>query len=302
MALPQLEYISNFGNRSFLYKLDRDVWPVYHFHPEVDLILILKNTGEFISGDRIGRMEPGTLFLNGPNVPHAVHPTEAPEEDWDRPSVAVLHFSEASIGKELLDRDEMALIRDFLREDISRGFEFHGETRQEVADFMMAMQDQDDLERYVSFLKVLHLLAKTSERTPLASEGYRPSLRAGNIERVDRVVQFLKAHRSEPLTLDQVASVASLTPKAFCRFFRSATGRTLVQYLHELRVGEACRLLLETEMSISEVALDSGFPSLAHFNRKFRDLKGEAPSAFRKRSRLEPAFQRREMVDIRQIV
>jgi hypothetical protein len=78
---PQLEYIPTSGRRSFVFKIDRDVWPVYHFHPELDLLLVLKNTGTYISGDFIGRMEPGSLFLNGPNVPHALHPAEADEAD-----------------------------------------------------------------------------------------------------------------------------------------------------------------------------------------------------------------------------
>ncbi|MEM7014682.1 MAG: hypothetical protein AAF585_24740 [Verrucomicrobiota bacterium] len=68
MARPQLEYVPTDKRRSFIFKIDRDIWPVYHFHPEIDILLVLKNTGEFISGDYIGRMEPGTLFMNGPGA------------------------------------------------------------------------------------------------------------------------------------------------------------------------------------------------------------------------------------------
>lgn len=290
MAQPQFEYIPTTERRSFVFKIDRDLWPVYHFHPEIDILLVLKNTGEFISGDHIGRMEPGTLFMNGPNVPHGLQPAEPDEGSWDRPALAVLQFSEATLGQQLLERDEMAAIRQLLT-DASRGFEFHGQTRERAAEQILAMRDQDDLERFASFLLVLRTLANSTERTPLASAGYRPSLRQSQIDRVDRVVRFLQQHKTEQLTLKQVASVASLTPQAFCRFFKASVGKTFVSYLNELRIGEACRLLIETDLPVTEIALESGFPNLSNFNRRFREQKAMAPRDFRARSNVEAGLQ-----------
>ncbi|MEO0448592.1 MAG: hypothetical protein AAF191_21215, partial [Verrucomicrobiota bacterium] len=175
MAAPQFEYIPT-GSRSFVYKVDRDVWPVYHFHPEIDLLLVLKNSGEYLSGDALRQMEPGTLFMNGSNVPHALHPSEPPEEDWDRPAVAVLQFSPESLGKDLLGRGELSEIRGFLA-NASRGYEFHGQTRREAADLLMSMREAEPLEQFTMVLHLLQLLARSEEKTPLASEGYRPSLR-----------------------------------------------------------------------------------------------------------------------------
>ncbi|MEM7013864.1 MAG: AraC family transcriptional regulator, partial [Verrucomicrobiota bacterium] len=238
----------------------------------------------------IGRMEPGTLFMNGPNVPHGLQPAEPEEKDWENPALAVLHFSPASLGQQLLERDEMTAIRQLLT-DAARGFEFHGETRERAAEQILAMRDQDELERFASFLMVLRTLANSSERSPLASAGYRPSLRQSQIDRVDRVVRFLQEHKTEPLTLEQVASVASLTPQAFCRFFKASVGKTFVRYLNDLRIGEACRMLIETNLPITEIALESGFPNLSNFNRRFRELKDTSPREFRSRSKVERAQQ-----------
>jgi AraC-like DNA-binding protein len=295
---PQLEYIPNSGRRSFVFKIDRDLWPVYHFHPEIDLLLVLKNTGTCISGDFIGRMEPGSLFLNGPNVPHALHPAEADEADWGRPALAVLQFSAKTLGEDLLGREEMAVVARFL-EASARGFEFHGRTRQEAARRILAMPDQDELERFASFLLLLRDLAQSEERTPLASPGYRPSLRPGQIERMDRVVRYLQQRVADPVKLEEVAAVAHLTPAAFCRFFKSSTGKTLVGYLHELRVSMASRLLLETDMPVSEVALESGFANLSNFNRRFREQKGLSPREFRASTRWERSQEHRPMPQAR---
>ncbi len=294
MARPQLEYIPADSSRSFVFKIDRDIWPVYHFHPELDILLVLKNTGHFISGDHVGRMEPGTLFMNGPNVPHALHPVEGDDRDWDRPALAVLQFSPQTMGKEWLEREEMTLIRDFLAE-AGRGFEFHGPDRDAAARKILEMRDQDEVERLATFLLVLRILAKTPDRTPLASEGYQPSLRREQIERVDRVVRYLQQNLREPLTLETVAQIANLTPRAFCRFFKAHMGKTLVQYLNELRIGEACRLLMETDLPVTEVALECGFYNLSNFNRRFRQLKGSSPREFRQQSQLSESLQSRPM-------
>jgi AraC-like DNA-binding protein len=291
---PRFEYIPAVGKRTFLFKIDRDVWPVYHFHPELDLLLILKNTGTYVSGDHVGRMEPGTLILNGPNIPHALHPAEPDEEDWARPAVGVIQFSAETLGAELLGREEMAPVRQFL-DDAARGFEFHGRTRRDAAARILAMRDQDGLERLAGFLLLLRELARSTERTPLASPGYRPSRRAGQIERVDRVMRYLQQRFAEPILLDEVAAVAHLTPAAFCRFFKASVGKTLVQYLHELRVGHACRLLLETDRSVSEVALESGFSNLSNFHRRFREQKGLCPGEFRAAARGRPEAETRPL-------
>lgn len=294
MAQPQLEFIPRTGRKSFVYKIDRDIWPVYHFHPEFDILLVLKNTGDFISGDHIGRMAPGTLIMNGPNVPHALHPAEPDEKNWDRPSLAVLQFSADSLGWDLLGKDEMAVVRNFF-DSAGRGFEFHGQGRSQAETLMLAMREQDDLERLASFLRLLGILAKCEDREPLASEGYRPSLRQSQIDRVDRVVRFLHQNKTSKVALEDVAAVANLSPRGFCRFFKTNVGKTFGQYLQELRVGEACRMLLETELPVTEVALESGFFNVSNFNRRFREQKGMTPREFRLRGRLDESFQSQPM-------
>jgi AraC-like DNA-binding protein len=102
---------------------------------------------------------------------------------------------------------------------------------------------------------------------------------------MERVCSFLHAHFTERIDRAQLASLASLSEGAFSRFFHACTGRTMPQYVNELRVGRACRLLMEgPERTVSDVALDCGFENLANFNRRFRAVKGMTPSEFRKRS------------------
>lgn len=287
MARPTFEFVPTGPSRSFIYKIDRDIWPVYHFHPEIDILLVLKNHGEYISGDRIGRLEPGTLIMNGPNIPHALHPRETDEEDWSRPSLVVLQFSAESLGEELLARAEMNAVRQFL-EEASRGFEFFGKTRRDAESILLEMEKQDEFERLLSVWRLLQRLARDPEdREPMASSAYAPSLREASIDRIDRVIRHLQKHKAESIELAAVADLAGMSPKSFSRFFKQYTGKTLIRYVNELRVGEACKRLLETREPVTEIAYEVGFNNLSNFNRRFRELKGMSPREFRAGSDME---------------
>ena len=184
-----------------------------------------------------------------------------------------------------MQKSDLEPIRNFL-EEAKFGFQFHGSCAEEAGRMILEMEQQKPIERFVQLLKILHLFAESEEKSRLASSAYSPSLRDEDISRIDRVLQYLRKRRSDSVRLDEVASVAAMSSKSFCRFFKANTGKTLVQYLNEVRIGEACRMLVETDRQISEVALDSGFNNLSNFNRRFREIKGETPRKFRSRIRL----------------
>ena len=297
MARPQLEIVPTGASQALVFKIDRDVWPVYHYHPEFDILLSLKDhAGEFISGDHVGHLGKGTLIMNGPNIPHALHSGKEDDHDWSRPALAVVQFSRDSIGADLFQKVEMQPVREFL-EEASRGFEFHGETASTAADLILKMQKQTPLERLLQLLRLLQFLAASEEKKPLASSAYSPSLKEKDISRLDEVLSYLRKNRTESVSLEEAAAVARMSPKSFCRFFKANTGKTLVGYLHELRIGDACRQLLETDRSISEIAFDCGFNNLSNFNRRFRSIKETTPREFRRRFRIDLTRQRKPMPD-----
>lgn len=291
MARPQLEIVPTGNSRALIFKIDRDVWPVYHYHPEYDILLSLKDhAGEYISGDHAGRLTKGTLIMNGPNIPHALHSGKEEERDWSRPSLAVIQFSRESIGADLFQKKEMQPVREFL-DEAKFGFEFHGETAKEASRLILAMEDLSPLERLLQLLRLLHCFAESTEKRPLASPAYSPSLREQDITRLDEVLGFLRANKTEEISLGDAAAVAKMSPKSFCRFFKANTGKTPIGYLHELRIGEACRQLLETDRPITEIAFDCGFNNLSNFNRRFRKLKATTPREYRRKFRIDPGKQ-----------
>ncbi|MEM7697792.1 MAG: AraC family transcriptional regulator [Verrucomicrobiota bacterium] len=282
MEQPQLELIPGRGSQALVYKVDRDIWPVYHYHPEFDILLSLKDhAGQYLSGDAIGDLIDGTLIMNGPNVPHCLLSGRPDERDSERPSLAVIQFSRDTLGEDFLGRDELREVSLFL-DEARCGFEFFGNAAIVAREMILQMEDHTPLQRVIDLLSLLSHFANSEERRRLASPAFSPSLRQHDISRLDRVLRYLQQRRFEEVTLESVSRIANLSPKSFCRFFKSNTGKTLTQYLAELRIGEACRKLIETDESVSEIAIDCGFQNLSNFNRRFLALKGVSPREFRR--------------------
>ena len=232
--------------------------------------------------------------MNGPNIPHALHSSQPDDEDWERFSIAVIQFSRESLGIELLQKNELQTVREFL-EEARYGFEFHGETRNKAKRLMLEMSDQTPLEQFIQALRILELFASSSERTRLASPAYSPSLKERDISRLDQILTYLRQNKTTAVSLEETASFAEMSPKSFCRFFKADTGKTPMEYLHELRIGEACRFLIETNVPISEIALDCGYNNLSNFNRRFRSTKETTPREYRQQFRINPEQQSRPL-------
>ena len=109
----QLEIISNCQNSSFNYKFDTNLWTVWHFHPEIDILLNLKNSGHYMCGDYLGDLKPGTLLMIGPDISHGLKTDEPEDDDPNNPALIALQFSIKSLGEELLHKAEMSSIRNY---------------------------------------------------------------------------------------------------------------------------------------------------------------------------------------------
>lgn len=259
----------------------RDYGTRWHFHPEHQLTLAVRSQGHRLVGDHLGALEDGDVVLVGSNVPHVWH--QAVDAGSEAEAV-IVRFDEGFVGKEFMGKAEMEGVRALLRR-AARGLVVQGKAREEVARRMLALPEEGRLERVVGLLAILARLAsaKAGEMKALASASYEPMLLSEDQDRMERVCAYIHLHYTEKVERRKLAALAALSEGAFSRFFHSRTGRTVPQYVNELRVGRACRLLLEFPgRTVSDVALDCGFDNLANFNRRFLAARGVAPSVFRK--------------------
>jgi AraC-like DNA-binding protein len=274
-----LEHIPHSTEASFLVKQrdDRrfDFW--WHFHPECELNFIEHSRGRRLVGDAIAEYDDGDLVLIGPDVPHAW--SSHADGHVRRHRSIVVQFLPGFLGEEFLRRSELTAIARLL-ERSRRGLQFVGPVQQRVGRQIQELPRMQGMSRLLVLLSILDELA-AAEARPLASAGYVPNLHQGNIRRVNEVLAFIEEHFTERITQADAARIVHLTPSAFSRFFHQSVGKGFKRHVNELRIGRACRLLIETDRPITEIALESGFTNLANFNRRFLEQKGMSPRRFR---------------------
>lgn len=251
-----------------------------HYHPEWQLTLLLKGTGTYLIGDRIGRFQPGDLLLLGANLPHVLRC----DEEYYQTEVGVhaitLFFHQHSFGTGFLDLPESRPLRALL-DQASRGLAFSSDARS-VRDRMQKLGSLSGLEQLLEALHILHDLSRQLAE-PLSGLAYAEPRRDADTEKLNDVFDFMMRHYARAISLSEVASVAHLSDTAFCRYFKTRTGKTFSEFLNDIRVSHACRLLLRGKQNISEIAFQCGFNNLSNFNRRFKQITGLTPGHYLRR-------------------
>src|SRR4051812_6266081 len=255
----------------------------WHFHPEIELILILKGGTDRWIGDNISELRDGDLFLIGSNLPHDFRNERTRGARFRPVHAMVLQFRPDFLGTTWLQRTDMEGIRR-LCQIAGHGLEVTGRTREKVAEKLRSAPRVRGMSRLILTLELLNLLAGSRELRRLASPGFAPEVQISDGEKMGAISAYIQDHVAEPLYLEEVARHAGMGPASFSRYFRHRTGKTFPAYLNETRVARVCRLLAETDATVTEIALACGFESMANFEKQFNALKGCAPKTYRQRA------------------
>ncbi len=251
---------------------------------------MLQSHGYRLVGDKIAPLKPGDMVLLGANLPHVWHQDPPKASDLGVHAI-VVRFRETFAGHDLLDLPESAPVRR-LFERAARGLEIKGRTRAEVAGRLEKLPHLSGLSRLGELLSILDFCAHSHDLKPVASAGYVPNLSTDDQERMQRVTSYINAHLADSIGRADIARVANLSVGAFSRFFKVRTGKSLPEYLNELRVGRACRLLADERPKVTDIALECGFSNLANFHRRFREITKMSPRDYRLKLRhsASPAY------------
>lgn len=279
--IPTLEQIRPSHVASFRWvTFDRRSFPfVWHFHPEIELTLIVSGAGRRFVGDHVGTYRAGDLVLLGANLPHTWQ--SAPRPSGQRHVSLVCQFSRECLGSGFFDLPELRQV-DRLLGRARRGLQVTGRTRRRVMAAIRGIDRREPLRQMITLLQVLDLLSRSRDLRPLASSGYVTPRPDEGDRRITPLCRHIEKNLTQPLHQADVAARLGMDPAAFSRFFRKATGRTFVDHLHELRVGRACQLLIETDLPITDIAYRSGFMNLSNFNRRFRQRHRCTPREYRR--------------------
>ena len=255
----------------------------WHFHPEYELVLVLRSTGRRIVGDHIGYFNEGDLVFMGPSLPHVWLNDQKfiNGEAGYQADAIVIHFMESFLGEKFLSIPEMENFKNILRLS-SRGMAFYGETRAKITKLMKGIITMSGLKRLSALFDIFDLLASSTEYKILASPGHTQNIELKSSDRIGRVTEFIMRNFDKEITLHEIASIANMAVTTFCNFFKGHFRITYVEYLNTVRIGHACKLLADNDHNIVDISYESGFKNLANFNRQFKKFKNMTPSEYRK--------------------
>lgn len=247
----------------------------WHQHTELELILFTEGAGLSFIGNHIGRFEVDDIFFLGSNLPHTF------QKSGDMfTSAVVVQFREDFWGNELLNLPESKSILRLINASL-QGLKVHGTSKAILKPLIQSLEKETGFKRIMLLCECLHILAERKEFTALSTQEVK-DLNKKNRERIDHVFQFTMTNFNRPISLAEVAGVAGLSIPAFCNYFKKSTKKKYIDFLNEIRIGFASKLLIDTKDSIINISYESGFNTLAHFNRQFFRIRGMPPSKFRK--------------------
>lgn len=256
--------------------------PNWHFHPHYQLFLVVEGTGTRFIGDSIKPFGPGDLVFLGPNLPHLWRSDQA---YFERPSELVtrgivVYFSEDFLGADFLAKPEMSLLRQ-LFQHARQGLEWTGHTRIRAATALRELAKQAvGFDRIISFLTFLNNLSHATDYRFLTSPGYTNTVKPSETDRMQLVHDYVLEHFPDDLSLDTIADLAGMTPPAFCRYFKARANKTFSEFVAEVRIGHACKLLMLGKLTVTQISFESGFRTLSNFNRQFKTITGQTPSTY----------------------
>ena len=248
-----------------------------HYHKEMELNLIINGKGvKRVVGDHVSEIEELELVLVGPNVIHGWDLHQCQEEEIHE---ITIQFHSNLFSNELLNKRMMYKISDMFKR-ANHGISFSWETIQKLIPEFLGLSLSESVNSYLQLLKILNQLAESPQQEMLSSfsplEKEHP-----NDDRMSVVQAYVEKNYPNKITLDEVSELLSMSQATFNRFIKNKTQKTFINYLNDVRVAFASRMLIESDDNIAEIAYLTGFNNISNFNRIFKSIKGYTPSDYR---------------------
>ena len=254
----------------------------WHYHEEFEIVLCDGGFGKKVIGNHTSEYNEGDVILIGSKLPHwfSADETFYVNEVFPRPASIVIQFRLDSFGESFFDLVEMTAVR-LLLEKAKFGLEFHGKVKAQIAEIVKENIHKTGLEKFRSLFEILQRMAESKEQKTLSEIGME-GISKKDSERMIIIFDQILKNFKEPISVEDLAQKVNLTKAAFCRYFKARTQKTFVEYLLQVRINHACKLLKETDMSVLEICYESGFNNLSNFNRQFKIRHNISPKQYRK--------------------
>jgi AraC-like DNA-binding protein len=282
---PQLLKITNGPGHSF--SVRQDLVPFvnnrWHYHEEVELIHFKKGEGTQFIDDNIKRFKSGDVVIVGSNLPHYWRFDDMYFEETTHANadVRVAHFTENFWGENFLFLPENNNLKCVL-EKAKRGLQITRKPKQIVAELLDQLIACNGSKRIILLIEALSSISDCKQLTSLSSIGFKHDFEETGNDRINAIYEYSLKNFQGKIKLEKIAEVANISPNSFCRYFKSCNGKTYSQFLIELRVGYACKLLIENNQCIKRLCYESGFNNFTSFHKYFKMITGKSPLTYQK--------------------
>jgi len=280
---PQLLKIPYQSDHSFSARkeLSPNINNRWHYHPEIELIYFHKGTGTQFVGDHISQFEPGDVVLVGSNLPHFWKYDDQYYGDQEGTEAysTVIHFFEDFMGERFLHLPETRHIKTLLGK-AKNGVLFKGVEADRIGNLIEKVHAAEGISQIIALITCLSEMALCEVHSSLSSIGFKYEFSGLESKRINAIYNYSFNHFQRKIKLEEIAEIAGMSPNSFCRFFKNTTGKTYSDFVTEVRVGYACKLLISSKISMKEVCYESGFNSFSCFHEYFKKLTGQTPLVY----------------------
>lgn len=275
---PIIEHLPLSDDSSFVTRRHRtpNFEVSWHQHEEIELIMITEGEGLSFIGNYVGSFKTGDIFLLGPNLPHTFR-----KSGNIITSAIVIHFKEDFWGQDFLQLPECQGIKHLITQAL-QGLKIMGTTREKLQDLLEQLTHENGFKKLITLCSCLEHIERSHDFTLLSTQEIKHTNNK-NRERIDRVFQYTMDNFKEPIQLSTIAALADMSVPAFCNYFKKSTRKKYVDFLNEVRIGYACKIMTNnTQTTIEQVCYESGFNTIANFNKQFFKVKAMTPGKYRK--------------------
>ena len=255
----------------------------WHYHAEYELLYISSSFGIRFVGDDVSPFNPGDLVLVGAYLPHLWRNDmtyyTADENSHSQVETIVTKFTKNFIGEDTFEKPEFSEISKLLKES-KYGISFGNKISASLKKDLLELPTLSRPQQSIQLLNILDRLSLTTDKAHLSSTDMR-QYASENSQRIDSVIKYISDNYSNSITLNDVAGVACMTTNSFCRFFKKMTNKSFTQFLNEVRIRNASRLLVQENVSVSSVCYAVGYNSITNFNKQFKHTMGTTPKTYR---------------------
>jgi AraC-like DNA-binding protein len=266
---------------SFIYYKEKNPFTPWHHHPEYELCLVTKGKGKRMVGDNIDRFENDDLVLIGEYTPHEClcDPEYFDHPDGFQGEAIVIQFVYDFLGDNFFKIPENTNLNKFILES-TRSYVFFGETKRKLISIIRKMEDMDDSERFYSLISIFRIFSTTKEFYFLSSPAFTEPFWIDETGPMQKALKYVLQNFQKPVSVKDLLEITNMSNTSFYAAFKKTYRMPFKDYLVNIRVGYACKLLTDGSLSISGVAYESGFENISNFNRQFKKIKGITPSGY----------------------